>query len=356
MGKKKQTQTTNETSKIVQTATNPEWVTAPVQDLAGRIGNLKNLDPASMVSPLAQREKDAFARADNLGIDNDWFASQLSSPTPTVGFDKVSAQNVQAASLLDNLSSYMSPYTKDVVDAALADFDFGAGQTRAQQDLDLAGATAFGGSGVALTKSMTEDALNRGRASTSANLRDQAFQVGANLSNQDAARRQAAAEASARMAQEAALANSQLGFQASSKNADLGLQDRAMKFDMQTGRDANERLNIATLAGAGATERGIDQQIRNAPIAMLQTESGLLNSLPLQLFHGQTQEGTKTGTTTSTQSGGMLESLGTLAMGLGALGFAPFTGGASLLGLGAGLGGAASSGLMAAAGAARMAG
>lgn len=308
MGKKKTTQT--ETSKTVATPTNPDWITQPTQDLAGRIGGLSTIDPNSLIAGLSDRESAAFGRADSLGVDNDWFDKALSSNAPTV----------QSASLLEGLDRYMSPYTQQVVDTALADFDHGAGQTRAQQELDLAGSGAFGGSGSAITRSMTEDALTRGRASTSATLRDQAFNVGANLSNQDAQRRQAAAEA----------------------NAQLGLQHTGLLAELGFGRDANERANIATQAGAGATEREIAQQRALAPYTQLQLESGLLGSLPLNLFHGQEQN--TDSTTKKTQSGGLLESLGTLAMGAGALGFAPFTGGASLLGLGAtgGLGAAAS--------------
>lgn len=100
------------------------------------------------------------------------------------------AQTGKASSLLDNLGAYMSPYTGQVVDAALSDYDYGAGQTLAQQKLDERRNGAFGDSGLAITRSQTSDALTRGRGSLSAGLRDQAFNTGANLSNLDAGRRQ----------------------------------------------------------------------------------------------------------------------------------------------------------------------
>ncbi|MEO8113741.1 MAG: hypothetical protein ABI655_05140 [Phenylobacterium sp.] len=129
------------------------------------------------------------------------------------------ATDAQAGSLLDNLGGYMSPYRRDVVDSALNDYDFGAGQTRAQQDLDLAGSGAFGGSGAALTRSMTEDALTRGRATTSANLYDQMFQRGAALSADDANRRQQVSLANAAAANQFGLANMEALNQAGQFNA-----------------------------------------------------------------------------------------------------------------------------------------
>lgn len=300
---------TKTTQNTVTTPTNPEWVTKPTESLAGRIGDLSSIDPKSLVAPLSQRETDAFARTDSLGIDNDWFNRTLNADAP----------QVQSASLLDGLDKYMSPYRRDVVDSALADFDFGAGQTRAQQDLDMAGAGAFGGSGAALTKSMTEDALTRGRASTAATLYDQMFNTGASLSNQDAGRRQSASEA----------------------NAQLMRQKLGLDADLQFGRDANERANIASQAGAGAIEREVDQQGRMAPYTALGAESSLLSSLPLNLFQGQTSNSTATSKTSDPMG-----ALGSLAM----LAAAPLSGGTSLLGmLGAGAGGGGLSALLGAA-------
>ena len=42
--------TTDETKHSVLTPTNPDWVTSPVQSLAGKIGDLSNLDPYSLVA------------------------------------------------------------------------------------------------------------------------------------------------------------------------------------------------------------------------------------------------------------------------------------------------------------------
>jgi hypothetical protein len=186
--------------------------------------------------------------------------------------------------VLENLDAYMSPYRRDVVDAALADFDHGAGQTRAQQDLDLAGSGAFGGSGSALTRSMTEDALTRGRSTTSANLLDQMFQRGTALSADDANRRQQAAMANAAAAEQA-----------------LQRQMEAAKglTDLSTAYEANQRANIATQAGLGETLRGIEQEQRQAPVTSTQQIVAMLQGLPISLFTGEQKTGTESGTTKS---------------------------------------------------------
>lgn len=248
--------------------------------------------------PLQQQ---AAQGASQLGGDRSWLDSIMSQNGPSV----------QNASLLDGLDKYMSPYTQQVVDASLADFDYGAGQTRAQQDLDMARSGAFGGSGAAITRSMTEDALNRGRAMTSATLRDQGFQVGAGLSGQDADRRQQASALNAQLAQQQAALRGQLGFAA----------------------EESDRANVGLQGDLGAMLRAIAQDKAVSPINLLQTQVALQGGLPLGLFQGQNQSGTSRASQTTTSSDPM-GTLGSLAM----LAAAPFTGGASLGGL-AGLGG-----------------
>jgi hypothetical protein len=181
------------------------------------------------------------------------------------------------------LDRYMSPYTGAVVDAALADYDFGAGRTRAQQALDLAGAGAFGGSGAALTRSMTEDALTRGRASTSANLRDQGFTRGAALSSEDAARRQAASEA-----------NAQMALQVQQRNLAAAAQLGALNDQ----RWRNARDDVATIADVGNTYRTIDTQQRQAPISLLGSVAQMWGGLPVNLFVGQNESGSSKSNTT----------------------------------------------------------
>lgn len=288
-------QTTNAQTSMVMTPTNPEWVTSGAQGLAGKIADIGKLDPYSLIAKADPLQTQAAQGAAGLGADRSWFDKIMAQGTPSVG----------AESLLTGLDRYMSPYTKNVHDAALADYDYGADTTKSQLALDTAGPWA--GSGAALTSSNTLANLVRGRATTSANLLDQGFTRGAALASEDANRRQ----------------------QAGVANAQLALQDAAQKLQAGLSGEASTRSNIAAQADLGAMLRGIEAQHLNAPISLATTQAGLFGSLPLQLFQGQTQNGTSNSTTTS-KSSDPLGALGSLAM----LVAAPFTGGASLAGMG----------------------
>jgi len=338
--------TQNQTTHNVVTPTNPEWVTNGIEDIFGKIRDLSNLDPQSLVAGVNPLQTQAGVGAAGL-TGSPWNFDAAADVTRGVtgrdysdasnimrGLGTASAPQVTVASLLQNLGAYMSPYTQQVVDTSLADFDADRGNTLGQQTLDMAGQGAFGGSGSALTRSMTVDKLARARASLDAGLRDQGFTTGANLSNLDAQRRQDASAASAQL--EMANRGNQLG--AANSLAQLGLsqgdqqlRSAGLLADLSTNFDANARANATTQGTIGDMLRQIQQQQQAAPLSLLSSQAGLLGGLPLALFHGQVEDGTsKTKTKTSDPVG----QLGTLAMGLGALGFAPFTGGLSLGGLG----------------------
>ncbi len=188
-------------------------------------------------------------------------------------------------------------YRRDaVVDSGLYDAAFDAAQ-----DLELAGAGAFSGSGSALTRSATEGELMRGRGSLAAGLRDQGFQTAANLSNLDAQR-----------AQQTDLANLEALFQ---------------RGNLAMGAEASDRANLGTMMSIGDTMRGIDAQQRNAPISLASVLAGLQGSMPYSLLHGQEQTGSST---TTSKTSDPMGALGSLAM----LAAAPLTGGTSLLGMG----------------------
>lgn len=311
---------TTQTQHTEVTPTNPTWVEEPNKALTGSIDALKDVDPYSLVSgadPLMTQAADS--------------AGKLATPAAYGEAQGVFSDLAQhgagpAASLLDNLQAYMSPYTKDVVDTSLADYDFGAGQAKAQSDLDIRNSGAFGGSGAGIAKALTADALTRGRGTLSAGLRDQAFNTGANLSNLDADRRQGMSQvdASTRLA------------------AAGGLSDVA------SASQTNDRNNIVTQSQIGDILRQIDSQRRMAPISLLNTRAGLNGQMRYDLFNGSTTDGT-----TTTKTSDPMGTIGSLALGVGGLLAAPLTGGmslgalGSLGGIGAGLAGA--SGLVSAA-------
>jgi len=284
MGKQKTTTTT--------TPNNPAWATGLVSGVADKATGLINSDPSSYVADWNNFQQSAADRAAALG-NNPW----LDEATKMINLTgNASAPSVTAGSLLDNLQSYISPYTGQVVDSTLKGFDYNAGQTRAAQSADMARAGAFGGSRAGIAAANTESGLARERAMTEAGLRDQAFNTGANLSGQDAQRRQQASEASASLA-----------MQKQGLNAQLASQLAAMGFQQAD----SARADVNSLLGVGNTIYDAQTQQKQAPLSLLNNLSGVAGSLPLSNWTGQTQ--------TSTGGGGLLSGLGSLAMGVGSL-------------------------------------
>jgi len=178
------------------------------------------------------------------------------------GYDatKANASTYNASSLLEGLGNYMSPYTNDVVNTALSDYDYGAGQTRANQALDEARSGAFGGSGAAITRALTEDNLTRGRGTLSAGLRDQAFGRGAALSAQDAGFRNDAArfnaDANTRVSMSNAdAANAAAAFGANARNTSAAANASARNSALAFGADAANRAGLANAAARNDASR-----------------------------------------------------------------------------------------------------
>lgn len=238
----------------------PDWFAQPTQSLVGKLESLGATDPSSLVSGVDPLQSQAAAGASQLGSDAaSWIPALMNKPAPTVN----------AESLLTNLDAYQNPYREQVTDAAMTDFDANAGRTRAMQDLDLAGSGAFGGSGAAITKSLTEGELSRARSSELSGMLADMFNTSAGLSNSDAGRRQAASEA----------------------NANLDMQTRAQKAALGFGRDDSERANIATQAGIGEMLRGIDTEGKQAPFNLQDWLTQNLAGLNPALFTGQSETG-----------------------------------------------------------------
>jgi hypothetical protein len=280
MGKKKTKTSSTETSHSVTTPSNPEWVTSGAQSLGAGIQRLGAMDPASFVAPLSDLEKQAAQGAGALSANRDGTADQAGSDAWFSRLMSTPAPSASSASLLDNLSAYSNPYRQQVTEAASADFDADAGRTRAAQDLALAGQGAFGGSGAALTKSLTEGELARARNTQMSKLLSDMFTTSAGLSNQDAERRQ----------------------QASIANAQLAQQNNQFQAQYALDRDANSRANYGTQAALGQQLRGVDQATRLAPVTALGQQVDMFSGLPLSLFQGSTTDsnGTRSGSEATT--------------------------------------------------------
>lgn len=348
---KKSNTTQDSTTHQVVTPQNPQWVTDDLSGLAGKITDIGRQDPYSFTAGPDALQTQAAGTAGGLGTPAGYgdalklFNGVAGAGPNTYGASTYNPATGTSASLLDGLGGYMSPYTNDVVNTSLADFDQGAGMTRAANKLAIAGGDdTFGGSNGAIQTALSENNIDRGRGALSAQLRDQAFQTGATLSNEDAGRRQQMTLADMDALNQGGQFNATALNRAGEFNAtaaDQMLQRRLAAggaiADTTSAQDANTRANAGTQASIGDMLRAIQATHNAAPLSLLATQAGLLGGLPFGLFHGQTDDGTSHGTTTTTTSDPM-GSMGSLAMGLGAIMGAPFTGGASLAGL-AGLGG-----------------
>jgi len=345
MGKKKTKTGATESSHTVTTPTQPDWVSQGAQGLNARIQQLGTTNPADSVAPLSALEQKAMQGAGGLsttsaGPGGAWFTGGSGSAFAVPGGwtpDTMQAPTVTGASLLDNLSAYQNPYRDQVVNTAMADFDASAGRTRAQQDLDLAGQGAFGGSGAALARSLTEGELARGRNSQLAGLLSNMFTTSAGLAGQDADRRQAAGLANAQLAQQMNQSNSQLQqadalardqmrqqeAQFQSQQAFQLEQERAKWAQAQAqfglDQDANSRANLGLQASLGQQARAVDQALRDAPAKTLAQQVDMFSGLPLSLFQGQSVDSTGQRSSTETSSGASIGEIAQLVSSLAGL-------------------------------------
>ena len=303
---------TKSSTQFTQTTTpnNPQWVTDGLAGVGGGLQRLTGMDPTTFVAGPSALQTKSFNDAAGLtssplfGDAGKIFKDVAGAGANTYDAVDAGSQGYTASSLLDGLDKYMSPYTGQVVDTALADYDYGAGQTRANQALDEARSGAFGGSGAAITRSMTEGDLARGRAATSANLRDLGFQRGAGLSAQDAGFRNQALQFGADAANRASLANAAARNDALRYNA--GAQDTALARQLSAGGalaglgqtiGADQRANLTLQGQLGADQRAIEQAQAAAPLSVLQQIAATYGGMPLNLLSGSTTTGNSSGTT-----------------------------------------------------------
>lgn len=338
MGSKKTTSTQNSTQTMTPNA--PSWLPGQVQGLAGKTTDLASQDPYSFVAgadPLqTQAAQGAAGLGSNLadyGLSNGTYQNLARS-----GANTYDAATVHPNSILPNLDAYMSPYMNDVVNTSLANFDYGAGQTRGQNALARANSDTFGGSGGDIQTAMSNAQMARDRGQMGATLRDQGFQVGAGLAGQDADRRQQAQMFNASAFNTAGQYNAGATDTAQARQgaAAAGLVNNADSFN------ADQRANLGTQTDIGSILQQLAQQKAGAPLSVNQAINGSYGSLmpATGLLTGQTTTGNSTGTsTTSGGLGSMLGSLGSLAMGLGSSGLGSLFGGQMLTGAGNSLGG-----------------
>lgn len=384
MGKKKTKTSSTETSRTVTTPTRPDWVDAQAKGLNDALTDLGRRDPAASVAPISDLERRASEGAAGLGLGGGWKAGSTdwanwgragpvtgpatgpalaAGPGPDLSGAALSGPVVigrgeapQAASVLDNLSAYMTPFRDQVLAAAMGDYDAEAGRRRAAQDLELAGQGAFGGSGAALTRSLTEGELARGRNSRLAGLLDQMFAQGASLSAGDADRRQQASTAAAQLAQAREIEQAQLAQARDIERARLsqegGLETArlAQARDLETARlsqageaarmqdalaraqlgqegelarsrlgldeAASRRADAEAQARIGAQLRAAEQAKLSAPEQALARRIEMFSGLPLGLFQGSVTDSQGQRNGTETTSGATLGEIASLVNSL----------------------------------------
>lgn len=290
MSKGKQTQNTNQnttgTTSLTGTSTPtaPDWISTAVQNIVGQIGAAGSQSPSSYVAgptPLLN----TAANAAGALTGTPWNYDSAEDVARGVA-------NVKAPDISSLTSKFMDPYLNDVVGATSADLDHSDAQARAQDNLTMAGNGAFGGSGAALTKAATDDALSRARATTLGGLRSQGY-------------------------------SQALG--AATSQAQLQQQQQAQRLaaaqqitDTADSLGANQRGNIATQLGVATPLQAIGQAQATAPLSLASWESSTLPDL-LAKFFGQNTSGTTNtaqntvGTSSGSSSPGLLSSLGSAA-------------------------------------------
>ena len=352
MGKKKVKTSSTETSRTVTTPTRPDWVDAQAKGLNDALTDLGRADPAASVAPLSDLERRASEGAAGLGLGGGWNAGSTdwanwgrptaaTGPAPAATAPDLSGARLegrgevpQAASVLDNLSAYMTPFRDQVLAAAMGDYDAEAGRRRAAQDLEMAGQGAFGGSGAALTRSLTEGELARGRNSALAGLLDQMFTQGASLSAGDADRRQQASTAAAqlgqardleraRLAQEGGLETARLAqasetarMQDALARAQLGQEGELARSRLGLDGAASRRADAETQARIGAQVRAAEQARLSAPEQALARRIEMFSGLPLGLFQGSVTDSQGQRSGTETTSGATLGEIAQLVNAL----------------------------------------
>jgi hypothetical protein len=246
--------------------TNPQWVTDLATSLGSHINALQGTDPTSYVANATPLLQTAANSAGDLTGDP-WAYAGASDVTRGLA-------NAKTPDIAGNVSKFMDPYLSSVVNATSADLDHSDGLARAQDNLDLAGSGAFGGSGAALTKAATEDALSRARATTLGGLRSHGFDTALGG------------------------ATNQAGLEEQNRGLRLGAASQLATIADQA--QTQQRANIAAQTAAAQPIQAIDQAKAQAPLDFQSFLSQLFAGTLPQLFQGQTGTEDQTGTETTT--------------------------------------------------------
>jgi hypothetical protein len=349
-----QTGTTN--SNVVTTPSNPEWVTQGAQGLAGGIGWLAGQDPHAFVAGPSGLQQQGFDLFDGLGGQGASWLNQAAgmaggaggvNTATSQGYNPAMAQAAQAGpashasaqTAYGGIGNYMNPYEQTVVNSTIGDLDRARQLTLNGNGQGAMSAGQYGGSRQGVLDANANEGFLRSVGSTVGNLRHAGFNSAAGFADSDANRgtsvnlANAGADNSmsalnAQLAQQTALSNQGAANQAGQFGAQAG--NTTSMFNAGQGDNAAARqlqgsqvlgglgqYGLGGMMDAGGVQQGLAQMYAGAPLAVQQQLAGMFGSLPLGLFNGQSQTGTGTSnatmTGTSTQSGGLMDTIGKVA-------------------------------------------
>lgn len=262
-----QTSTSNQTQNSSTTPTNPDWVTSALQGYTSKVNDIAGTTGSQYFAPTSGLQQQAYTGATGLGSN-----STINGAVEAAN----GVGDISGESLLSGLSGYYNPYEKQVVDSTKADLEESAGQTRASQAAQAGLNKAFSGSRYGIQEAQTEGELSRAMASALGGLRYQGFNTAANLSSQDADRRQSAA----------------------TSNQAAELQKAGLLGSLGTAQGADTRANIGLQSELGDKQQAQDQAERTSDITLAQVLGQLYGQGQYGLFQGSNSTGTASGTTT----------------------------------------------------------
>lgn len=306
---------TNETTSGTTMPVTPPWLSSGLQDYFGQIGSFAGQDPQSLVAGPSALQQQAWAGAGNLGgwQANLGHAGELARNVGGAGANTYSAPQIGPAGQAtaqrgsEFMSSYLNPYTEQVVDASLADFNDQAGQQQARLAAQGARAGAFGGSRFGIAEGQLAADQARDAGLLSAGLRSQAFDRAAGFGMADADRFGNIGVFNTGQGNQFALA--QGGFDQAAGQFNAGQEDNSllrqlqaagMLGDLSQAQGTGERADLGLLAQLGDQQRGVEQQQALGPLAQLEAVGGLYNQFPYQPLVGQSVNGTTSGTMSGT--------------------------------------------------------
>lgn len=274
---------------------NPGYVVAGLQGLSNNITGLAAADPHQFVANANGNQNAAYNGAFGIanqgpgGYSDAFKLTGMGADTGNLNQVAMSGpSHANTAYGSDFMNNYLNPYTDQVVNSSLANFDQNAGLQRAQQQLDYAGNGAFGGSGAQLGQSLLAGQQGLARGQLESGLRSNAFNTAAGYGLQDASN-----------ANNVNVANANLGQQnkaqeLSGLTSGLGLQQAAgaQLGALQSGYTGNQIAANQNLQNAGNNIYGVASTWNGAPLAVNSLLSSAFGSLPNNLTQGYDTRGT----------------------------------------------------------------